>query len=737
MGTSSAGRFVALAFVLGLACNVGPQPQADAGPDARLSTRGASAVFVPPAVGDVDWGTVPFPGDLFVGDDGHVAIGEMPEASPVTAPAWDAVREVLETRDGFCMTCGVHFPVAGYVDAASLPVLPAPGAAASPSDSILFVDVDAGALIPVRAEWNVLDQEISVRPVRGVTLEPGGRYVAALTDGVLGLDGTPLEVSEVFRALRDGGAATPAGDRARAMVEEAFEALGALGIERGRVVSTTAYGVWDPRTQVAALRDIVHGAAVPTAIFDEAHDRVWVGADLDSLFGQPSEDRPGLDVAPMNGTGGSRAIAHSHIAAVTTGSFEAPRVVAGDGGSGDVGVLRRGADGGPRGGPAQSIPFTLAVPAGAELSRLPVMVYQTGLGDDRQLALALADTVCAAGVALLAIEPFQQGERLSSAIDDRHWLRDPSGETGLGPDGLFEADSAEASRRLLAVHSDASPLGFPGYLVGTVAQQITDLFAAFRFVREGDLTALVAASPSLAGLAFDPGAVYFGGDSQGASVGAVALAFEADVRGAVLHTPWASYIELLAESPHYRSRGNVLFLVLGVRAIEDVLRSMVMHPLVDLYRFVIEPIEPLVFARHLYREPLTMPRPDLLVQLFRHDEVVPSPTTEAWLSAAAIPGFGAFTFAPVALVAAPVRSNLPLGDEFYTVAAAQTDADHFARVLRADTRRYEEPIEPPFRRRPQPLAVDQPISELHRQLTHFLVTSRDGAAEVCAVGACR
>src|SRR5262245_17066436 len=164
----------------------------------------ASAVahFELSTTGALNWGDVPFPGDLYRDANGAVHIGALPTTA-TEKPIHAAMRELVQTRDGFCATCNVYFSLDGDIDPATLPV----NDTASASDSVVLADVDPaspdrGRLFPLQLEWSAERHLLALRPVSGIALHKSRRYAAALTTGVHARDGSPLGASDVFRQVR-------------------------------------------------------------------------------------------------------------------------------------------------------------------------------------------------------------------------------------------------------------------------------------------------------------------------------------------------------------------------------------------------------------------------------------------------------------------------------------------------------------------------------------------------------
>jgi hypothetical protein len=668
-----------------------------------VSTAPAPATSVarfapgPAAAGPVAWGDVPFPSDLYRDASGAIALGELPTALS-DRPIFDAFRDLLATRDGFCTTCGIHFAIEGAIlpDAA----WPAPGFGPPPGSdgdpaaliagAVVLADVDPdsperGRVFPLRYQWDPARGLLSVRPAPGVVLHGARRYAAALTSRVRAADGTPLGASPAFLSARDGrGPGDGEAARLRAHLSPALGELERIGLDRSRVVALAAFTTGDPTTDLRGARAAVQGGVSPTAVVD----RTWRGRELDELLGMPSEDRPGIDVPPIPGTGGTRAIVHRTLAAVVAGRFRAPRIVSGEGRA--IGLLRRDAAGAVAAGPPEDVPFLLTIPAGAAREDLPVAIAHHGFNASRTTGFATAETAARSGVAVLAIDAFQHGDRAVSASDRVNSMRG-----GLpGGDGFAESEPADVSARVFGVLGTAPGLeGFPGYPLATLLQFTADVASAARLVRDGGLAAAAAAALGQP-LGFDATRVGFVGNSLGAVVGVPSLVVEPTLRAGVENVPPGSIVEVLATSPEFRPLVEVVFLPrLGVEGLfDEVARHLLMDPVVDLSRWVLEPADPLALARHLLTDRVVPgPPPEVLFQWAALDEVAPPGPTESLLAAVGSPR-----------------------------ATRYDPAAHGMLEVRDQASRYLPPAAPPFPARPEPVPVRNPIEEEHREIGDFL-----------------
>ena len=663
-------------------CRVPPAPSAVA--HFELSHTGA-----------MNWGDVPFPSDLYGDENGAIRIGALPTTKAET-PLHAAMRDLVQSRDGFCATCNVYFSVDGEIDSATLPVNDTPSA----TDAVVLADVDPaspdrGRLFPLRTEWNAERHLLAIRPVRGIALHRSRRYAAALTTTLHAVDGSPLGPSEPFRQVRIRRSSGDAEiERARNLLAPALDELERLGIGRNRIVALAAFTTEDVTADVVGARAVVQGGP-PLEVSIERWRR---GDEIDELLGIPSEDRPGIDVPPAVGVAGTRSIAHGSIGDVITGSFVAPRILSGAGT--DIGTALRNPQGEIIAGAREHVPFLLTLPKVYVGPQVPVVIAHHGFNASRVTGFATADTAARAGVAVLAIDAFQHGERAASAHDDVHAMR---GDLA-GPDGFAETNPLDLSARVFGLLGAAPGLElFPAYSLGAFLQFGADIASAVRLVRKGTLAQALREGGVAAFEGFDTQRIGFIGNSLGAVVGASVLVAEPDVHFAVQNVPPGSIVETLAESPEFRPLVDALFLPrLGIEAsFDEVARHLLFDPIIDLSRWILEPIDPLALAPYMLLDPVRQGGPaEILFQVAALDEV-----------------------------AAPLATQSMLTATGSTRVTRYDPAAHGMLEVLNQTSRYEPPAAPPFVLRPVELPVVNPIVEEHDAIEAFL------AENVAAAGA--
>ena len=684
----------------------------DAGVDA--GPAGAIARFAPSDGAAMAFGDVPYPHDLYLGTDGTVDLANLPFTGSST-PALDALLEAVNAQTGSWTVCSTHFYIGGQLDAASVPSESASGA----GEAIVMIDADPesperGRAIPVDVQWRPTAGLLTVRPKVGEHLRRSTTYAVALT-GLRAGDGTALLPSPAFSEVRDGDGGDAAIARARAIVEPALVELETFGVEPQRVVSLAVFTTEDPSAKTVALRDAIHAAPVPTASVDLVYPNATTS--LDQLTGVPATAGFGLDIPEAGGAEGEVGIPHETVGQIVLGRLTASRVISGA--DGELGVLVRDAAGAPTVTGTLEIPFVLVVPAGADVASLPVVVLTHGLARTMADGLVLADTVGTAGIAVLAFDQFEHGARSSSATDEL------TVRGAAGSDGFSEHDGMVPVTRLAATRD--VPAGMEAavtYVEGAYGQVAADAFSVARWIAEGDLSAIAAADPALAGLAFDPDAIYWAGNSFGTIAGAIVLAAEPTVDAVLLNVPTGGFAETIAGSARNRTLVTTAFLpIFGIRGtIDEVSRKLLLEPMIDMLEHPIEWLDPRTLAPLVYRDPaVSGPRPDVLVQIAELDDFGPVSGGEGIAAALGAQRIGPFRYASsVEAATLPVSANLETPASAVTaVAHLYEDAPHTMIGYNRYEVLFAEPIEPPFVPLDEPRIVDAPTTEGHLEIRQF------------------
>lgn len=475
--------------------------------------------------------------------------------------------------------------------------------------------------------------------------------------------------------------------------------------------AATVFTVGHPSKMVDAMRDVAAALPPPKA----AVARVVRGADLDDLFGTPKTTRPGL--------GDPAGIVHDAIDTVILGSFEAPSFLSET--PPKLGRVELDAAGAPRVKATQTITFMLTLPkkASGGFANTPVIIFQHGLNAGRTQVATPANDYAREGFATIGIDALWHGDRAESPEDKIH---NYSGKSGA--DGLADGSAIGASLSLFDFNGDpAQGIGpFDGRVVrDNLRQAIVDLTELVRFLKLGDVSAISAADPALAGFSFDATSLVYTGESFGSVIGAGALAAAPDLPAAVLSVGGGGvFLPILPNSPLFAGLIPP-FLRTSFDPSLDVEDPIALpgaaQRSLSLLEAAILPGDPLAFAP-LYAER----KKHVLLLMAQEDELIPNRATELLAAAAgavavSLPsGSAPLRFVDLPSVDAPYAA--PSGESTRAIVQL-APALHTMFTSFTDQRRYQ-PSFPPFLPLDEPEQVSNPIEMAHALAVGFAESFR-------------
>jgi hypothetical protein len=168
------------------------------------------------------------------------------------------------------------------------------------------------------------------------------------------------------------------------------------------------------------------------------------------------------------------------------------------------------------------------------------------------------------------------------------------------------------------------------------------------------------------------------------------------------NVPPGSIVETLAESPEFRPLVDALILpIFGVAGpFDETERHLLFDPIIDLSRWILEPIDPLALAPYLLLDPVRQDdAAEILFQVAVLDEVAAPLATQSMLTATG-------------------SARVTLYDP----------AAHGMLEVLNQSSRYEPPAVPPFVLRPAELAITNPIVEEHDEIEAFLAENLSAGA---------
>lgn len=700
----------ALILLLGIGCGDG---------DDDFAGTDSAVHFRPAASGPTGFGEIPWPSDLYLGDDG--VVGALPGLERLVERPANIVRG-LAPLDGFGRSTGAVFCTDREVDSDSLPSTWATATARDASAFLADVDVDSprrGQRYPAYAKYLPGLGCISLIPVPGVVLPPGVRHAAVLTNRVRTVDGGRLVAdAELARIAATGARAT----QVELLYGGAIDQLVGTGAVRraaeiaGLAVFTTSSRAFE----LVELRARLHDEPEPELLVDASSSSpypvmvfsAFTAPSLDDWLGTPLADENGVE---WPGGDNPTGIAHDEIAAVVTAAFVAPSFL-------DRSTRRfeRAISGGEYmlADPAALVPVTLVIPAQpAPPTGYPVVIHGHGLSNHRGSMFGLANEFARAGFAVIGIDDVLHGAR-GGAPDLQNNF--PGGYDG--PDGI--PDTFDFPVPFFANFADYTAMA------DNFRQTVLDQCSLVRLIQSSrlDLTWLADVSGGAAPR-LDPSRIYWSGGSLGGIIGAMTAAVEPNIAAAALQVPGASFIQLITT--------NSAELAPLVGAVADVTLGLIggdevdeFHPVALLLGTVTEAGDPIAYAPHVFAGRLAGDArpPDVLVTYAVDDEVLPNIATVALIRALGLTLASPrlYDLPGIPTAAAPLGGNR----DGRTAAAVQyAPANHGLGYGRFDTRNFMPAAGGDgVRRRPLEMGFtfEQPVREHAAQLVGFLTSAAAG-----------
>ncbi len=635
----------------------------------------------------------PWPSDVFL-VDGHLRVTEL--GLEGRADSVSGLAAALDELDGAPVLSSIFFPTNG----GALPDGPMDGAAH-------LVDLTPGA-VATRVELSLFHREstheiVALAPSAGVLTE--GHLYGCYVD-----DKQVRPSPQLAAALRGDG---PQGGLYAPLV--AYVNVADAGMAIG---AATVFTVGHPTDRLYAMTDALEASTLPHVTVTS----VLHGAALEELFGKPTTTRPGL--------GDPDGIVHEAIGWVVLGTFDAPSYLSR--GEGKLGLVEVDAKGTPLLHGVTQVPFMLTLPKlSGSLASTPIMIFQHGLNAGRSQVGAVANDYARAGFATIGIDALWHGGRRPGAVDLVH------NYTGKdGPDGLADNDEFGAAISFFDFNGDLgagiAPLD-ARYVRSNFNQAVLDVAALVRLVKRGDVSAVAASDPALAGFTLDRTHVIYTGESFGSILGAQVAAVAPDLDAAVLSVPGAGiFLPMFAESPYFSGFVS-LFLKNGFDPTLDVAHTDVLpagaQRSLSLLQAAIGPGDPASFAPYITHPRVAAGKPPnktralLLLQAYS-DELIPNQSGELLASASRA------SVVEVAGATHPLRFvTLPTASAPMTASAGGTmsaivnldPATHTMFTSFRGDRRYV-PGATPRAALPQPAIIDNP-TELAHALTIELARS--------------
>ena len=573
-----------------------------------------SVLFALPGAPDQDLFELPYPNDLRRRDDGTISLAGLASGHAPLLQRY--VERVAANKEGGFSTNGaVFFRTNQPIDPRSLPLTA--GATLANDAAVYLINIDErsndyGQRTPVEAFFRpspiryLGSNSLALLPLPGFPLRPSTVYAAVITDGIVDTHGQALVPSPVFRRVMRSGSIEPRYAKAQAVYQPLAAFIERQGLTN--IVAAAVFTTGDPLRYARKLRQAARDLPPPTL-----NELVISGEDQQSYQLQGSYQTPIIQqgTPPFAREGGS-------IALTVTG---APTVTG-----------------------TQKVRLAITTPKGqAPAGGWPVVIYAHGEGGDyrsfirngvaRTLgSVPAGSSEAVARFALVSIDQPLHGERAGAA----------EGGAAL----FFNIDNPEAT-------------------IGNALQASFDSFVLVRLLAALELGRLAWSEESgrdgrvdFGGVRFDHSRILALGHAQGASILAPLLAYEPDIKAAVLSAGRAvTMLSLLTESATSGEKSPL------EAAIGEPLDRH--HPMLSLVQHALEPADPANYAPLILRRSPNGGPKHLLLTQGHDDHVSPSSSTEALAIAAGVPPAGqrfeandGFPLAGLTPIALPTAGNL-------------------------------------------------------------------------------
>jgi hypothetical protein len=523
-----------------------------------------------------------------------------PSTGRVDLPAapWDSELERdakarLAGYDGFATSGNLIFQLTGPVEPATVR-----------DDTIeLWHLADPPVRLAASVRLLADAQGVVVTPAQ-LPLAERARYAVVATDGVRDPGGDPIVAMPAGALLAATSAITEAGastvgvvaDADAAKLEAARVMLRPLWTQRERAGVVAA---WPFQTQTIVPR---LEAVVATA--------ESLGAPIDPVITLTRSPGQALLDFPL-GLGSLLWTDH-----VVEGTIASPYFL-------DATTRGWRADGGHV---MTDVAFTAVVPRDVG-GTVPVMIFGHGVMTERRFVLAIGDALARRGIASIAIDLPYHGTRTHCLHGGPISLVDPTtGDlTSLPPCAAGATCQPDGTCTGGGTGNRLASWPVLGYPVASGAafleiehiantkdhfdQALIDLSALARSLRGGDWQ-------DVFGAPVDPARIYYGGQSLGGILGATFLAFQPEIRRAVLNVPGADLVDMFGDSTWFGPQVDGFFTREGIAP-----GSYEAERFLNVARWFVDAVDPQNLGAR------TGDR-DLLLQMATLDFIIPNAYTQ-------------------------------------------------------------------------------------------------------------
>ena len=553
-------------FMPSVSCEDVPQ-RADV--DGQRDVGPEFAVYFEVPEGDADeFYRLPFPNDARLrGGQVDMSGHHNPGLQYIGGDLVDSYLSAAEQLDGFSTNPAVFFRFTQAPDFASVT-----GDGDNPTLHFVNVDADSpGYGDRVAMRWTITTgggkficpRYMAVRPSWSRPLHHGTTYAVYVTNGIRGGFGEaiPLVQPDFEVVMSDAGPTDNRLQRAWQAYEPFRGYLAEQGIAADTIVAAAVFTTADPDARMPTIREATRAAELPSL------NSVTVCGE--NVTGPCDDGERGMCV----NAGGDFIEVHATYEAPVWQQGARPYLAAADGGD------LRFSDGELLADGAETICLSMTIPVG-EMPEAgwPVTMFAHGTGGSFTSHISGGTAGRLSAIDLGDEEPL----RVASISIDGPQHGGRRGGSTLSPEVLF--------------YNLVNPLA----AVGNVEQAAADYFLLTRMVEELSLEIDGMDEP----VRFDPESIQFFGHSQGATVGGLFVPFEESVGSAVFSGAGGSLVLSLLNktSPEDVAAGVEFVLTDGGTAGGGVSD---MDPLLAILQAVADSVDPLNYARLLYRTPVS------------------------------------------------------------------------------------------------------------------------------------
>jgi len=540
-------------------------------PDVECTEEPAETPFsvyfhVPGGAVEKDFYTLPFPSDIRRTASGTIDMSGHPNPGVIYlgGAIIDQYVQAAERLEGFSTNPAIYFRFTKNPDFGTL-------IGDGPDTSLYFVNIDRdspGYGNRVAMRWSVTTgrgkficpRYMAVRPAWSTPLEPDTTYAVFVTNNLRGGEGEiPTPQADFAAVIGDSAPSEARLERAWRAYEPLRDYLVDKEIGADTLLAAAVFTTMDPTAEVPAIRAGIRAQPAPTL-----QDVTVCGAGVTS----PCDD--GERGACVNPAGLTEIHARLRVPVWQHGTR--PYLLEDDGGN----FVFEGGQAVPSGS-TEDICVSMTIPQGPmPEGGWPVVMYAHGTGGSFVSHLQDGTAGRVASINLGEGDPVRM---VSISLDGaQHGPR--RGDSDLSAETLF--------------YNFLNPLT----AVGNVQQGAADYFGLTYFLETASIDVPGLDDP----VRFDPTQLYYFGHSQGATVGGLFAAYERSLQGAIFSGAGGSLVlSLLNKTSPEDIAGGVAFVLTDGGTSPYPVNDM--DPLLALLQMVIDPVDPLNYARLYFARP--------------------------------------------------------------------------------------------------------------------------------------